>query len=61
MTKGTFIGSLRHHDVIPWDTDIDLFIPFSAIVTFKYSFKQLNRFRAEDNSSSSTKINEIYE
>ncbi|CAF0966335.1 unnamed protein product, partial [Didymodactylos carnosus] len=27
LTKGTLIGTLRHHDVIPWDTDIDLFIP----------------------------------
>jgi hypothetical protein len=45
MTKGTFIGSLRHHDVIPWDTDIDLFIPYSAVPRFKNSFQQLNRFR----------------
>jgi hypothetical protein len=42
ITKGTFIGSLRHHDIIPWDTDIDLFIPNSSVLTFTNSFKQLN-------------------
>jgi phosphorylcholine metabolism protein LicD len=42
LTKGTFIGSLRHHDIIPWDTDIDLFISYSSILKFTNSFKQLN-------------------
>jgi len=44
VTKGTFIGSLRHHDVIPWDTDIDLFIPYSSVLEFTNSFKRINIF-----------------
>ena len=42
LTKGTLIGTLRHHDVIPWDTDIDLFIPASATARILKSFRQLD-------------------
>ncbi|CAF3330346.1 unnamed protein product [Rotaria socialis] len=42
LTKGTLIGVLRHHDVIPWDTDIDLFIPSSATQKILNSFRQVN-------------------
>jgi len=42
LTKGTLIGVLRHHDVIPWDTDIDLFIPSSATQKILQSFRQLD-------------------
>ena len=41
LTKGTLIGTLRHHDVIPWDTDIDLFIPASATPKILRSFRRL--------------------
>ena len=41
LTKGTLIGSLRHHDLIPWDTDIDLFIPQSSVDKLTQSIKQL--------------------
>ncbi|CAF0719627.1 unnamed protein product [Rotaria sp. Silwood1] len=43
LTKGTLIGVLRHHDVIPWDTDIDLFIPSSATQKILRSFRQLDK------------------
>jgi len=61
ITKGTFIGSLRHHDIIPWDTDIDLFIPNSSVLIFKNSFKQLNIPTDRNNINTDTENDNTYE
>jgi hypothetical protein len=42
LTKGTLIGTLRHHDIIPWDADIDLFIPSSSANKLLHSFHQVD-------------------
>jgi len=54
LTKGTLIGVLRHHDVIPWDTDIDLFIPSSATPKILTSFRQLDLSLNNISNSSTT-------
>ncbi|CAF0761433.1 unnamed protein product [Adineta ricciae] len=53
LTKGTLIGVLRHHDVIPWDTDIDLFIPSTATEKILQSFRRLD-LSLNKNSSATT-------
>lgn len=53
LTKGTFIGSLRHHDVVPWDTDIDLFISHSSIPILMNSIK-LSQNNSQMNNQSKT-------
>jgi hypothetical protein len=59
LTKGTLIGVLRHHDVIPWDTDIDLFIPSSATSKILKSFRQLDLSLNKVSTASTTIENRI--
>jgi len=56
LTKGTLIGVLRHHDVIPWDTDIDLFIPSSATPKILKSFRQLDETGKETSTTTTTTL-----
>ena len=35
ITSGTLIGSYRHHDLVPWDTDVDVAVSRHAKATLK--------------------------
>jgi hypothetical protein len=43
INDGTLIGSIRHHDIIPWDDDIDILIPYHQRKLFSRAIKKLDQ------------------
>jgi LicD family protein len=49
ISYGTLLGSLRHHDIIPWDDDIDVMIPYEERLRFLDLIQKMNTTSVQTN------------
>jgi hypothetical protein len=60
LSDGSLLGSLRHHDIIPWDDDIDIMIPIEDQTRFINILEKMNETLVQYHVLSNTKRKREY-